>query len=144
LLNRVGRDPELAQALGRCLTLQGEMRPLVVILRLPLAELGGQLARGPKDLGPIELVLIGPMTPFDLAVCFGAPCWDVSVGNPEVSQMPGEVGAELGAVVGLNALNRDRQSATKLVDKGRRGADRVVGIDLQDPVARRFVYGREL
>jgi hypothetical protein len=68
----------------------------------------------------------------------------VSVGNPEVSQMPGEVGAEFGAVVSLNALNRDRQAATQFVDKGRRGADRVVGIDLQDPVARRFVDGREL
>ena len=35
-------------------------------------------------MAPIELVLIGTMTPFDLAVRFEARWVEVSVGNPKV------------------------------------------------------------
>jgi len=42
------------------------------------------------------------------------------MGNPEIAQMPREVGPELAAVVGLDALNSDGQSAPDLFDEGDR------------------------
>jgi hypothetical protein len=68
----------------------------------------------------------------------------MSMGDPEVAQMPGEISAELGSMVSLNTLDRDGQPATKLLDEDGRGADRVVSVDLQDAIPRRLVDGREL
>jgi hypothetical protein len=40
--------------------------------------------------------------------------------------MPGEIGAELVAVIGLDPLNRDRQAPANLIDEGNR-----VGIEFR-------------
>jgi hypothetical protein len=66
------------------------------------------------------------------------------VRDPEVSEMPGEIGAELVAVIGLDPLNRDRQSPANLVDEGNGVGDRVPRVDLQHPVSGRLVNGGEL
>ena len=51
--------------------------------------------------------------------------------DAETAEMPGEVGAELGAMVGLDPLNGCRESAQFVDELGRR-ADRVVRIDSED------------
>ena len=144
MLNRVACDPKLAETLGRGLSSKGEVGTPVVILVLPSAELLGELSRVPEDGAAIELVLIGSVTPFHLPVAFRAASRDLTVGETEIPQVPGEVGPELGAMVGLNPLNSHGKSAAQFLDEVGRRADRVVRVNPEDPIARGFVDSREL
>ena len=73
-----------------------------------------------KGRAAVEFFFVGSMTTFDFAVTLRAPRRDVAMGNPEIAQMPREVGPERAAVVGLDALNSDGQSAPDLFDEGDR------------------------
>src|SRR5262245_43043252 len=115
----------------------------MVVLVLP-GELLGQLLGTIELRAPIELVGVGSMAALDLPVALGTTPRDPAVQNADILEMPGEVGAELGPVVGLNSLDRHRQTLAHLVDESDRGLDRVVVVDLQDPETRRLVDGREL
>src|SRR5206468_735529 len=123
---------------------KSQVRAPVIVLVLPLAELLGELSRASKDGAAIELILVGSVTALDLPVTFGATAGDVAVREAEVAEVPSEVGAELGAMVGLDPLNGRRESAAQFVDEVGRRANRVVRIDPEDTVPRRFVNGREL
>jgi len=57
----------------------------------------------------IELFRIGLMASLDLPVHLGASWRDVFVRNTEVGQVPGELGSERRAVIGLNSLNHERK-----------------------------------
>jgi len=61
------------------------------------------------------------------------------MGGAEVTQMPGKVGAEPVAMVGLHARDGHREPLTDLVDEGDRGRDRVVRVDPEDLKASRLV-----
>lgn len=71
------------------------------------------------------------------------------MGNPQIAQVPGEVGAELVAVVSLDPLNLDplnghREPLAKLVEKGDRIRNRAVSVDPEDAIAGGLVHRREL
>src|SRR5262245_45240689 len=64
--------------------------------------------------------------------------------DAEVAEMPGEVGAEFAAVVGLHPLHRHRKPLPDLVDEGDRVRDRAVRVNPEDAVAGGLVDRREL
>jgi hypothetical protein len=98
----------------------------MVVLVLPSAKLLGELTGIAEDRPAIELVLIGAVAPFHLAIALRTAPGNVAMRDAEIAQMPGEVGAELGAMVGLDPLNGRRESAAQFVDEVGRRADRVV------------------
>jgi hypothetical protein len=71
LLHAVARDAELAEPFGRRASTKSQVRALVVVLVLPLAELLGELSRAAKDRAAVELILVGSVTALDLPVAFG-------------------------------------------------------------------------
>ena len=120
------------------------MKTAMVVFMLPLAELLGELGRSPEDHTPIELVFIRPMTALDLPIDLGAASRNLAVDHPEVPQVPGEVGPEFGAVIGLDALDCHWQAAPHFFDEVRSRFDGVVRIDPEHPIAGGFVDGGEL
>src|SRR5262249_14335269 len=92
----------------------------------PAGELLGQLLGTLELCPPIELVGVGSMTALDLADALRATSWDSAVQNADILEVPGEVGTELGPVVGLNPLDRRRQASPYLVDESDCRLDRVV------------------
>ena len=128
MLNAVACDAELAEPLGRGASTKCQVRAPVIVLMLPLAELLGELSRASKDGAAIELILVGSVTALDLPVAFRATSRDVAVREAEIAEVPSEVGAELGAMVGLDPLNGRREAAAQFVDEVGRRADRVVRI----------------
>ena len=92
------RSPGVRPCSARC-------GPAVVVFVLPMPELLGELLGGSKDHPPVKLLLVGSMAAFHLAVAFGGAAGDMAMADPEVTQVPGEVGPELRAVVGLDPLN---------------------------------------
>jgi hypothetical protein len=116
----------------------------VVILPLPFAKLPDELLPSPEVSAAIELVLVRAVAPFDLAVGLRAPRGNPLVRDPEVVEVPSEVGAELRPVVGLDPFDGDREGSANLVDEVDRGLNGAVVIELQDTEPRRFVDGGEL
>jgi hypothetical protein len=114
------------------------------VLALPRPKLPDQVVSIPERGATVELVLVGPMAALHLAIHFGASGRDAAMGDPQIVEVPGEVRAELGAVVRLNPLDGDREGLTQCLDEGDGRLDGVVVIDLQDAVSRGLVDGREL
>ena len=137
-------DLELAHAFGWCLAGESEMRPPMVVFVLPAAEFGGQLTRCAECRPAIKLLPIRAVASFDFAVYLRAAWRDVLMRDAEVAEMPGEVGAEFAAVVGLYPLNRHRKPLPDLVDEGDGVRDRTVRVDPEDSVAGGLVDRREL
>jgi hypothetical protein len=91
------------------------MRAAKVILVFPGAEVLGELLGSPD--GPVEFILVGPKAPLH---------------------------AELGATIGLDALDGHREPPPDLLEERDGGLDGVVLVDLQDPAPRGFVNGGKL
>src|SRR3990172_134317 len=120
------------------------MRGLLVVLLLPPLQFAG-LVLPASELCPVrERLCVGLVAPFDLAVDFGAGRWDVARSNAQIGQMPGELGTERGAVVGLDALDGEGQAAADLIEESHRRTGVVVVVDPQHAVAGRLVNGGEL
>src|SRR5262245_45950315 len=68
----------------------------------------------------------------------------MAMSDPGVTEMPGEVGAELAAVIGLDSLNRHRQLPANLINERDRVGDRGPGVNRQYSVPGRLVNGGEL
>ena len=116
----------------------------MIVFMLPLAELLGELGRGPEEHTPVELVFIRPMAALNLPIDLGAPSRNLAMDHPEVPQAPNEIGPEFGAVIGLDALDGHWQAAAHFFDEVRSRFDGVVRIDPEDPIADGFVDGDEL
>src|SRR5262245_58315773 len=80
---------------------------------------------GPACESPpaVELVLVGTVTSCNFAVGFRAARRNLSMGNPEVPEMPRQVGLELRAVVRLNPLNGHGQPAPQFIHERDRRPD---------------------
>ena len=120
------------------------MRPPMIVLAFPLRKQAPQFLRAVKGEPPIEFFLVGAVAAFRLPVALWAAAGNVPVDDPEGVELPGEIGPELGAVIGFDALDGDGVALAGLVDEGDRRLDRVVIIDLRDPVAGRLVNRDEL
>ena len=87
----------------RGLATERSMRSVVIVVVLPLFELRVEqlnVVCDPTTVEElIELLVIDPMGPFDLAVEMGCAGPDVDVPNVAVLQMPMEAGLEFRAVV---------------------------------------------
>ena len=116
----------------------------MVVLVLPEPKLGGELGDGSEGCASVELFLVSSMTTLHFAVALWAPGRDVPMGNPEITEMPREIRSELVAVVSLDAMNRDGQPATHLVNGGDRVGDRALGINLQNAIAACLINRGEL
>src|SRR5216683_2702841 len=64
----------------------------MIVFMLPLAELLGELGRGPEGHAPVELVFVRPMAALDLSIGLGVAPRNLPVDDPEIPQVPGEVG----------------------------------------------------
>jgi hypothetical protein len=91
-LNRFWCDPKLAQALGWGPASKREVETAMIVFMLPLAELLGELGRGPEDHGSVEFVFVRPMAALALSIGLGVAPRNLPVDDPEISQVPGEVG----------------------------------------------------
>jgi hypothetical protein len=127
-LNRLGCDTKLTQALGRDLPSKREVEAAIVVLVLPLAKFLSELGRVSQDHAPVEFVFVGPMTALDFSIRLGAAPRNLPMGNPEVPQVPGEVGAKLGSMVRLDALDSHRQAPTHFFDERGGRLDGVVSV----------------
>jgi len=116
----------------------------MVVFVLPVAELLGELGRVPKDHAPVELVFVRPMAALDLSIGLGAAPRNLPVGQPEIPQVPGEVGPKLRAMVRLDALDGHRQAAAYFLDKLGGRLDGVVGVDAEHAIPGGLIDGREL
>ena len=124
------------------------MRPVVIVIVLPLAELVVEQVNVIRDAvlvqELVELLVVDAVRPFDLAVQMRCPRPDVHVADIAFFEMPVEVGLEFGALVGLNGVDAERQPPEDVIDEGD-GRPLIAGVvDLQhaDPCA--IVDGREL
>jgi hypothetical protein len=144
LLNRFRCDPKLAQALSWGLALKREVETAMVVFVLPLAELLGELGRGPEDHAPVELVFVGPMAALDLSINLGAAPRNLPMDHPEIPQVPGEVGPKLRAMVRLDALDGHRQAAAHFLDELSGRFDGVVSIDPKHAIPGGLIDGGEL
>jgi len=103
----------------------------VVVLMFPASQFGGELGNRAKRCAAIEPVLVGPVTALDLAVALRASRRDMAMRDAEIVEVPGEVGPELSPVIGLNALDGDRQPLADLVDERDGVGDRRLAVDFQ-------------
>ena len=92
----------------------------------------------------VELLRIGFMAPLDLTVHLRATRRYMFVGNAEIGKMPGELGSERRAVIGLDFLNGEGKMILDLSEEVDSGLGVVVVVDAQHAKSGRFVNGREL
>jgi hypothetical protein len=85
-LNGSASDSQLAYPLGRGLAGQGQMGARVIALVLPVAQLRGEHGNGPDGRPPVELLLVGAMTPLDLAFGLRAPRRDVPMADAQIAR----------------------------------------------------------
>jgi hypothetical protein len=81
---------------------------------------------------------------FDFAIDLRTAGRDVSMEDAEIPKMPREVGAELVAMAGLEALNGHGQPLADLIDEGNGVRDGIVGVDLENAIPGGLVHGGEL
>ncbi len=72
----------------------------MVVLVLPRPQLLGEIQGAPEYDPAVELLLIGPVAALHFPVTLWGGQRDGPVADPEVLEVPGEAGPELGAVVG--------------------------------------------
>jgi hypothetical protein len=65
----------------------------------------------------IELLVVHPVRPFNLAVEVRGPRTDVEVPHVLRLEVPVELGLEFGAIVGLHDVDPKRQAAEHIVDE---------------------------
>jgi RHS repeat-associated protein len=81
----------------------------MVVLVLRSAKLLGELTGIAEDRPAIELVLIGAVAPFDLAIAFRTAPGNVAMGDAEIAEMPGEAatGTSTGNELGYTGREDD-------------------------------------
>ena len=77
----------------------------------------------------VELLRIGFMAPLDLTVHLRATRRYMFVGNAEIGKMPGELGSERRAVIGLNFLNSEGEMLADFPEEVDGGLSVVVVVD---------------
>ena len=96
------------------------MRTVVVVVVLPLLQLLGEQVGVVDDLAfeeTVELNGVDPVGSLHFAVQSRCPGFDLDMVNAFVEQVPMERGAEFGSVVGLHALDSERQLRQNVVDE---------------------------
>ena len=87
----------------------------------------------------VEFLLIGAVGPLDFAVELWRSTFDIRVPDPEVFNMPMELGLELVAVVSPNFSNAEWKFLNDVVNKVDRVCLRVFAVDLKCPDTCRIV-----
>ena len=82
------------------------------------------------------VVLFGVVAQLNLAVTLRAPGRNVPIGDLDVAQVPGDLGAGVRPVIRLDALNSYGNRTTQLLDEIDGRAHRRIVTDLQDAVPR--------
>ena len=77
----------------------------------------------------VELLRIGFMAPLDLTVHLRAARRYMFVGDAEIGKMPGELGSERRAVIGLNLLNSEGKMLADFPEEVDGGLSVVVVVD---------------
>ncbi|HKX05660.1 MAG TPA: hypothetical protein VJX71_24420 [Methylomirabilota bacterium] len=81
------------------------------------AQLADELAARLEGHRWVELILVGAATALDCPVVFRAAGRSVLVGDAEIMQMPGEVGAPFGPGICLNPPDRGGERLAEFVDE---------------------------
>ena len=109
------------------------MRPREIVEALPFSELSVKVYVTGVCQQLVELLLIGPVRAFDLAVELRRPWLDVGMTDALVLDMPMELGLELMAVVGPHFADPEREPGNDVVDEGNRIGLSVPLIDFEHP-----------
>jgi len=95
------------------------VRPVVIVVILPLFQLGVEEVNVVGDAvlvqELIELLIVDTVGPLDFAVQMRRPRSDVHVADIQGLEAPVEVRLELGAVVGLDHVDAEREPSQHLV-----------------------------
>lgn len=93
---------------------------------------------------PVKPFFLRPLAPFGHPVAFGTARGIDTTNDPYVAEVPREVGPELRAVVGLDALDGHREPVREPFDEADRRLDAVLGGALQDLMQGDFINRGEL
>jgi hypothetical protein len=89
----------------------------------------------------VELLLVGPVRPLDLAIELRGAWLDVGMTDALVLDVPMELGLELMAIVGPHLADPEGEPGNDVVDEGDRIGLGVPVVDLERPDAGRIVNG---
>jgi len=114
-----GREQPIEFFGGR-LAMQGHREALEVVHALPVPERGRRLIERTEAITCPKLLVVDPMTTFDLAVLVRPPRLDVPEFDASLLHGQREREGELGAVVALQAPDREGQRLTDRREEGQR------------------------
>ena len=92
---------------------------IVVVLPLPqfVVEQVNVVGHAALVQELVELLIVDPMGAFDLAIEMRRPWPDVDMADVEALQMPVKLRLKLGAIIGLDDVDAERQSADHVIDE---------------------------
>jgi hypothetical protein len=120
------------------------MRSVLVVFRFPFLQFASQIPFMFEMPSLVELLRVGLVASLNLPVHLRAAWRYMFVGDAEIGKMPGELGSERRAVIGLNLLNNEREMLADFPEEVDGGLSVVVVVDAQDAKPGRFIDGREL
>src|SRR5262249_29259059 len=130
------------------LSTQSSVGAVAVVIVLPFTKLLVEEVNVVADAvfveKTVELAVVHPMRPFDLAVEVGRTRTDVNVPDVLRLQMKVETGLKFRAIVGLNDEDAERQPANDLVSEANGRGLRARVVDLEYPNSGAIIDGREL
>ena len=117
------------------------MRPREIVEALPFSQLSMKVYVTGVRQQLVELLLVGPVRPLDLAIELRGAWLDVGMTDALVLDMPMELGLELMAIVGPHLADPEGEPGNDVVDEGDRIGLGVPVVDLERPDAGRIING---
>jgi hypothetical protein len=114
-------------------TVEGAVWPCEVVELFPIGELAIQVDVIGVVEELIELLLVGPVRAFDLAVELRGSGLDIGVPDTAVLDVPMELGLELMATIGADALDAEGELLADVFDEVDGIGLVVAAVDLQSP-----------
>ena len=117
------------------------MRPREIVEALPFSQLSMKVYVTGVRQQLVELLLVGPVRPLDLAIELRGAWLDVGMTDALVLDVPMELGLELMAIVGADLADPEGEPGNDVVDEGDRIGLGVPVVDLERPDAGRIING---
>ena len=105
------------------------VRSVLVVFGFPVLQFSSQIPFMFEMPSLVELLGVGLVASLDLPVQFRTARRYMLVGDAEIGEMPGELGSERRAVIGLNLLNGEGEMLANFSEKVDGGLSVVVVVD---------------
>ena len=103
-----------------CLSVERAVRPREIVEALPFSELSMKVYVTGVRQQLVELLLVGPVRPLDLAIELRGAWLDVGMTDALVLDVPMELGLELMAIVGPHLADPEGEPGNDVVEEGDR------------------------